>query len=71
MKLGDLIGYYNIDGDIEYGIVVQEPYYEASYEDTAVDVYWIDDPFNGDPITKEILEHILSDDEDRSYIWRC
>lgn len=59
MKVGDLIGYGNMDGDLVYGVVCKG-IHKHSFEEglgarDAVKVAWTDD----NSITTEILEDIL------------
>ena len=71
MNKGDLVGYWNIDNKIEWGIVLSnEPF---MYTDNAIDppymavtVIWPDDNLRK---TNERLETILSNDERKSGIW--
>jgi len=74
VKAGDLIGYFNMDQKIEYGIVLSgEPYNtkDEYSEDicTVVDVAWPEDIYNCDGRTKERIETILSEEIANEYIW--
>tara|TARA_R100000008_G_C3498335_1_gene122363 strand:+ start:92 stop:337 length:246 start_codon:yes stop_codon:yes gene_type:complete len=73
MNKGDLIGYVNLDGDLEWGIVVSdEPFmYRPSASEgayMAVKVKWPSDP-SGASDTHECVDTILSDDAIDSGIW--
>ena len=68
---GDLIGYFNMDQETEYGIVLSDkPYSYDSLGETfqVVDVAWPDDP-NGDSITREPVSNIISDSLEHESIW--
>ena len=58
MKVGDLIEYINLDGDVVYGVVCRDTYRHQfgrlGIQD-AVQVAWTDDA----SITTEVLEDIL------------
>ena len=74
MNKGDLIGYVNIDGDTEWGIVTSdEPfiYRPSAYDEEymAVTVCWPDDPQGAGSETSENVATILSDDKVDSGIW--
>ena len=71
MNKGDLIGYVNLDGDTEWGIVTSDQpymYRPSAVEDEymAVTVIWPDDKMSE---TNEMLETILSDAAEDSGIW--
>ena len=71
MNKGDLIGYENLDGDVEWGIVTSdEPFIHrpSAYDEEymAVTVCWPDDKMSK---TSERLEMILSDAQEDSGIW--
>ena len=73
MRQGDLIGYINMEGIQEWGIVTSnEPFMyrptagEPDY--LAVVVSWPSDP-NGVSETRECVETVLSDDMELSGIW--
>ena len=73
MNKGDLIGYVNLDGETEWGLVTSdEPFMyrptanEGEY--LAVRVAWPDDP-GGASNTHECVDTILSDDKLDSGIW--
>lgn len=71
MNKGDLIGYMNLDGDTEWGIVTSDepfPYRSSAldYEHMAVTVVWPDDKLSE---TNEIVDTILSEHEKDSGIW--
>tara|TARA_R110000824_G_scaffold100088_2_gene237888 strand:- start:3094 stop:3339 length:246 start_codon:yes stop_codon:yes gene_type:complete len=68
---GDLIGYFNMDQETEYGIVISDkPYAYDSCGDRylVVDVVWPDDP-NGDSTTREPVSNITSDSWEHEGIW--
>jgi len=74
MKKGDLIGYLNMDQEIEYGVIVtEEPYtYKSEFDDAyvVVDVAWLSDDTHGcDSTTKEPISNITSDSDGYKYIW--
>ena len=73
MKKGDLIGYMNLDGDTEWGLVTSDgPFMyrpterESAY--LAVTVVWPHDPV-GASVTHESVNTILDDHEENSGIW--
>ena len=71
MNKGDLIGYVNMDGETEWGLVTSnEPFmYRPSSMDNeylAVTVVWPDDKVSK---TNESVDTILSDDRSDSGIW--
>lgn len=71
MNKGDLIGYVNLDGETEWGVVTSDepfPYRPEGldYEHMAVTVVWPDDNLSE---TSEIVDTILSEHEEDSGIW--
>ena len=71
MNKGDLIGYVNLDGETEWGLVISdEPFmYRPSAMESeylAVTVVWPDDKLS---VTSESVDTILSDDKPDSGIW--
>tara|TARA_R110002074_G_scaffold134291_1_gene278352 strand:+ start:118 stop:354 length:237 start_codon:yes stop_codon:yes gene_type:complete len=73
LKKGDLIGYVNMDGTQEWGIVTSnEPFmYKVTAGEPpylAVVVSWPNDP-NGVSETRECVSTVLSDDVELSGIW--
>ena len=73
MKKGDLIGFMNLDGDTEWGLVTSDGEFmyrpsecESSY--LAVRVAWPQDPV-GASVTHESVDTILDDHEENSGIW--
>ena len=74
MKKGDLIGYSNLDGDTEWGLVTSdEPFVycpgEYDEEYMAVTVCWPTDPMYAGSVTNERVSTILSDDKASSGLW--
>ena len=73
MNKGDLIGYVNLDGDTEWGLVTSEKPFmyrpsECESPYLAVTVAWPDDPV-GSSVTHESVDTILDDHEENSGIW--
>ncbi len=71
MNKGDLIGYVNLDGETEWGLVISEEpfmYRPSAMEDEylAVTVVWPDDKLS---VTSENIDTILSEDKGDSGIW--
>ena len=71
MNKGSLIGYVNLDGETEWGLVISdEPFmYRPSAHDDeylAVTVVWPDDKLS---VTSESVNTILSDDKLDSGLW--
>ena len=74
MNKGDLIGYVNLDGDTEWGLVTSDkPFmYKPTVNEPAylaVVVNWPFDPNGYSPETHESVETILSEDKELSGIW--